>query len=55
MAASAVAFVLSLLFISTGALSIYDEYTHFDYVVRVGESLELPPVNDTLGQTALQA
>ncbi len=53
--AGLVAAVLSLLFVGTGAWSLFDEYTHFDYVAKVGESLELPPVNDTLGQTAMQA
>lgn len=53
--AGAVALILSLLFIQTGTWSVYDEYTHFDYVVKVGEDLSLPPVNDQLGQTALQA
>ena len=54
LAAGLVAFVLSLLFISTGAWSVFDEYTHFDYVVKVAEDLSLPPVNDQLGQTTLQ-
>lgn len=53
--AGLVAVLLSLLFVSTGTWSLFDEYTHFDYVAKVGESLELPPVNDTLGQTAMQA
>jgi hypothetical protein len=52
--AALVAFILSLLFIQTGAWSVFDEYTHFDYVVKVAEDLSLPPVNDQLGQTALQ-
>lgn len=55
LAAGAIALLMSLLFVATGAWSIYDEYTHFDYVVRIAESLDLPMVNDTLGQTALQA
>ena len=52
--AGVVAFVLSLLVVSTGTWSVFDEYTHFDYVVKVGEELSLPPVNDTLGQTAMR-
>ncbi len=54
LAAGLVAFVLSILFIATGTWSVYDEYTHFDYVVRVAEDFALPPVNDQLSQTALQ-
>lgn len=42
MAAGTIAFLLSLVFISTGAWSVFDEYTRFDYVVRIAESLELP-------------
>ena len=53
--AGLVAFVLSLLFVATGTWSLFDEYTHFDYVAKVGEDFTLPPVNDTLGQTAMQA
>ena len=52
--AALVGFILSLLFIQTGAWSVFDEYTHFDYVVKVADDLSLPPVNDQLGQTALQ-
>jgi hypothetical protein len=52
--AATIAFVLSCLFISTGAWSTFDEYTHFDYVVTVGDSLDLPEVNGQLSQTALQ-
>ena len=33
--AALVAFILSLLFIQAGAWSVFDEYTHFDYVVKV--------------------
>lgn len=53
-AAGLVALALSLAFIRTGTWSEFDEYTHFDYVVKVGEGLSLPPVNDLLGQTAIQ-
>ena len=53
-AAGAIAAALSLAFIRTGTWSEFDEYTHFDYVVKVGEGLSLPPVNDLLGQTAIQ-
>ncbi|MBI1352144.1 MAG: DUF2142 domain-containing protein [Actinomycetales bacterium] len=52
--AALVALVVSLLFIRTGAWSVYDEYTHFDYVVKVAEDHSLPPVHDALGQTTLQ-
>ena len=50
-----VALVLSLLVVSTGTWSVFDEYTHFDYVVKLGEGLALPPVNDTIGQEAMRA
>ena len=53
-AAGLIAIALSLAFIRTGTWSEFDEYTHFDYVVKVGEGLRLPPVNDLLGQTAIQ-
>ena len=53
--AGVVAFLLSAAFVSTGAWSVFDEYTHFDYVAKVGEELRLPQVNDLLGQTAMQA
>ncbi len=54
LAAGIVALLLSVLFIQTGTWSEFDEYTHFDYVVKVGQDLSLPPVNDQLGQAALQ-
>lgn len=53
--AGVVAFLLSAAFVSTGAWSVFDEYTHFDYVTKVGEELRLPQVNDLLGQTAMRA
>ena len=53
-AAGLVALAMSLAFIRTGTWSEFDEYTHFDYVVKVGAGLSLPPVNDLLGQTAIQ-
>lgn len=53
--AGLVALVLSLLVVSTGTWSVFDEYTHFDYVVKVGDDLALPPVNDILGQQAMRA
>ena len=53
--AAGLATLASLMLIRTGQWSVFDEYTHFDYVVRVAEDLDLPPINDTLGQTALQA
>ena len=48
------AFLLSLFFVQTGTWSVFDEYTHFDYVVKVGEDLSFPPVNDVLGEQALR-
>lgn len=54
-AAALVALILSLLVVSTGTWSVFDEYTHFDYVVKVGDDLALPPVNDLLGQQAMRA
>lgn len=51
--AGLIALVLSLSFVRTGAWSVFDEYTHFDYVVKIAEDGHLPKVNDVLGQTAL--
>lgn len=48
-----IAFLLSLSFVRTGTWSVFDEYTHFDYVVKIAEDGRLPKVNDVLGQTAL--
>lgn len=53
-AAGIVAFLLSGLFTTTGIWSIFDEYTHFDYVVKVGKDLTIPPVNDLLGDEAMR-
>lgn len=50
---AAITLLLGLTFVRTGTWSVFDEYTHFDYVSRVSE-FTLPPVNDSLGQTALQ-
>ena len=54
-AAGLVGFTLSVVFIRTGTWSVFDEYTHFDYVARIAVESRLPMVNDLLGQTALQA
>lgn len=53
MFAGLIALLLSLGFVRTGAWSIFDEYTHFDYVVKIAEEQRLPKVNDVLGQTTL--
>ena len=53
-AAGLIALLLSLAFIRTGSWSIFDEVTHFDYVVKIAEDRRLPKVNDVLGQTALK-
>lgn len=31
-----------------------DEYTHFDFVIKVAQDLNIPMMRDTMGQTALQ-
>lgn len=49
-----VAFLLSFLFVQTNTWSVFDEYTHFDYVAKVGQQLTFPPVNDSLGDEALR-
>jgi len=53
--AGAVALVLSWLFVRTGTWSLFDEYAHLDYALKVGMNLALPPVNDLLGQEAMRA
>ena len=45
---------LGLLLVRTRQWSMFDEYTHFDYVVKIAQDLEAPPANDTLGDTGLQ-
>ena len=52
--AGLIALLLSLAFVRTGAWSVFDEVTHFDYVVTIAEDGRLPKVNAALGQTALQ-
>lgn len=52
--AGLIALLLSLAFVRTGAWSVFDEVTHFDYVVTIAEDGRLPKVNAPLGQTALQ-
>lgn len=45
---------LSILYLArTDTFNPLDEYTHFDYVVKIADDLDLPPINDQLGQTAL--
>ncbi len=53
--AALLAMLASLLFVRTGQWSVFDEYTHFDYVVKVAQDLEIPAMSEDLGQTALQA
>lgn len=52
--AGLIALLLSLAFVRTGTWSVFDEVTHFDYVVTIAEDGRLPMVNAALGQTALQ-
>jgi hypothetical protein len=51
---SALVWSLSLLFLArTDTLNPLDEHTHFDYMVKIAEDFDLPPINDQLGQTSL--